>query len=56
MPQSKHRYLVLRVDQKLTPLLRRIFQSLGLRYDPAATRTKEVHSDEPRAPDKPPES
>ncbi len=55
MPKSKHRYLVLRVDQQLTPLLQRIVQSLGMSYDPAATRTKEEYSSEPSDLEKPPD-
>ena len=56
MPKSKRRYLVLKVDQQLTPFMHRIFQSLGLHYDPAATRTKEEYSDESFDSEKPPDS
>ncbi len=54
MPKSKHRYLVLKVDQNLRSFMERIVQSLGMRYDPAAIRTKEEVSDKPRDPEKPP--
>ncbi len=54
LPKSKHRYIVLKVDQKLTPFLQRIIHCLGMSYDPAATRSKEEYSSEPSDLEKPP--
>ncbi len=56
LPKSKHRYIVLKVDQKLTPCLQRIVHCLGMSYDPAATRSKEEYSSEPNDLKKPPDS
>ncbi len=56
LPKSKHRYIVLKVDQKLTPVLQRIVHCLGMSYDPAATRSKEEYSSEPSDLKKPPDS
>ena len=56
LPMSQMRSLVLNVDQNLTPLLEQIFQALGYRYDPKATRTKEVYQKPKNVPPKPPDS
>ncbi len=55
LPKSRHCYLVLRVDQKLTPFMQRITQCLGMSYNPAATRTKEEYSDKPYDLENPPD-
>lgn len=47
LPMSPTRLLVLKVDQKLSPLSERIFHAVGYTYDPHATRTKQEY----RTPD-----
>ncbi len=56
LPMSQTRALILEVDQRLTPLLEQVFEILGFHYDPDATRTRQVLSDTPKTPSKPPDS
>ena len=52
IPKSRTRYLIMNVDEELTPFLERIFLCLGLKYDPKATKTTAEHVE--KAPSSPP--
>ena len=51
MHKNRYRYLVTKVDQDLPPFVRQLFKSVGLVYDPNATRIVEEHVGEPNPPE-----
>ena len=56
LPMSPTRVLELKLDQNLPPLLQKIFQAIGCKYDPRATQTKQEHTRQKKVPQKPPDS
>ena len=56
LPMSPTRVLELKLDQNLPPLLQKIFQAMGYKYDPRATQTKQEHIRQKKVPQKPPDS
>ncbi len=50
MHKNRYRYLVTKVDQDLPPFVSQLFASVGLVYDPNATRVVEEHVGEPNPP------